>query len=130
MSTVRVVAAVIVRDGKVFACRRAAHKSLAGLWEFPGGKVEPGETDHEALTREIAEELCVTISVGECIGKSSNKAGDLDIELVAYFSELVGDGIHSSSDHDRLRWLNASELFTLDWAPADEPFLSAVAPRL
>lgn len=119
MSAVRVVAAVIERDGKVFACRRAPHKSLAGYWEFPGGKVEAGETDQNALEREIAEELGVEIIVGDYLATSYNKAGELDLELVAYFAQLVGDDIRSSADHDQLRWLTMDELSTVDWAPAD-----------
>lgn len=127
MSVVRVVAAVIVRGGQVFACRRAPHKSLAGLWEFPGGKVEPGETDQDALAREIVEELGVEIIVGDYLATSYNKAGELDIELVAYFAQLVGDDIRSSSDHDQLRWMAIGDLVTVDWAPADLPFLDVLA---
>jgi 8-oxo-dGTP diphosphatase len=127
VTAVRVVAAVIERDGKYLACRRAEHKSLAGLWEFPGGKVEPGETDQHALRREILEELGVEISVGEYLATSLNKAGDLDIELVAYVAQLADGDVTASSDHDELRWLMANELESVEWAPADVPFLQIVA---
>jgi len=123
VTRVRVVAAVIERDGKYLACRRAPHKSLAGLWEFPGGKVEPGETDEIALRREIREELGVEISVGEYLATSLNQAGDLDIELVAYVALISRGAIVASSDHDELRWLTATELEGVVWAPADVPFV-------
>jgi 8-oxo-dGTP diphosphatase len=127
VSAVRVVAAVIERDGKYLACRRAQHKNLAGLWEFPGGKVEPGETDQDALRREILEELGVEISVGAYLATSLDKAGDLDIELVAYRALLLDGEVTASSDHDDLRWLTPLELDGIVWAPADTPFLQIVA---
>lgn len=123
MTAVRVVAAVIERDGKYLACRRARHKSLAGLWEFPGGKVEPGETDQDALRREILEELGVEIQVGVHLATSFNKAGESDIELVAYRARLSKGDVSASSDHDELRWLTSKELEGVVWAPADVPFV-------
>lgn len=124
MTPVRVVAAVIERDGKYLACRRAPHKSLAGLWEFPGGKVEPGEKDEDALRREILEELGVEIAVGAFLATSFNEAGDLDIELVAYRARLIDTDVKTSSDHDEFLWLAPTKLATVQWAPADVPFLA------
>jgi 8-oxo-dGTP diphosphatase len=127
LSLIRVVAAVITDDeGRVLACRRAPHKSLAGLWEFPGGKVEPGESDEEALVREIREELGVQIEVGQFLGSSIGPADDIEINLVAYLAMLVGSKITQSSDHDGFRWLLASELGDLKWAPADMPFVRSL----
>lgn len=123
MTAVRVVAAVIERDGKYLACRRAPHKTLAGLWEFPGGKVESGETDQDALRREIHEELGVNIEVGAYLATSLNKAGDLDIELVAYRAHVIEGDVSASSDHDELGWLTSKELEGIVWAPADVPFV-------
>ncbi len=123
MAPVRVVAAVIERDGKFLACRRAPHKSLAGYWEFPGGKVEAGETDEAALTREIREELDVSIKVGDFIGTSANVAGEVMIDLVAYRSVIVDGVIVASSDHDQLMWLTPIEFSKLNWSPADLPVL-------
>jgi 8-oxo-dGTP diphosphatase len=131
LSLIRVVAAVITDDeGRVLACRRAPHKSLAGLWEFPGGKVEPGESDEEALVREIHEELGVQIEVGNHLATSVNKAGDLDIELVAFRATLSEGEVTGSSDHDSFLWLSADELDSVVWAPADQPLLANVAPAL
>jgi 8-oxo-dGTP diphosphatase len=131
LSLIRVVAAVITdNEGRVLACRRAPHKSLAGMWEFPGGKVEPGESDEEALVREIYEELSVDIRVGELAGTSIEKAGELAIELVAYFVKLVAGTVVSSSDHDQLQWVSLDALDSVDWAPADIPLLANIATAL
>ena len=124
MEPIRVVAAVIERDGKILACRRAPHKSLAGLWEFPGGKVEPGETDEVALAREILEELGIEITVGEFIAESVAPAGQAMIHLNAYWAETTVAGEVSSTDHDRMEWLSPKDVSDYEWAPADVPFLS------
>ena len=126
MEPIRVVAAVIVRDGKVLACRRAPHKSLAGLWEFPGGKVEPGETDEVALAREIREELDVDITVGAFIAESVEPAGEAMIRLNAYWARLGADDVAVSTDHDLMEWFAPTDLGTVTWAPADVPLLSKV----
>jgi 8-oxo-dGTP diphosphatase len=131
LSLIRVVAAVITdNEGRVLACRRAPHKSLAGLWEFPGGKVEPGESDEQALVREIREELGVQIEVGDYLATSIEKAGELDIELAAYFVKLVAGTVLSSSDHDQLQWVSLDALDSVDWAPADIPLLANIATAL
>lgn len=126
MEPIRVVAAVIVRDGKVLACRRAPHKSLAGLWEFPGGKVEPGETDEVALAREIREELGTDITVGAFIAESVALAGETMIHLNAYWAQATSDGDFSSTDHDLMEWMSPASLLKVEWAPADVPFLLLV----
>ena len=127
MEPIRVVAAVIVRDGKVLACRRAPHKSLAGLWEFPGGKVEPGETDEVALAREIREELGIEISVGALIAESVAPAGETMIHLNAYWAQATTSGEFSSTDHDLMEWIASRDLGTVTWAPADVQLVRAVS---
>ncbi len=124
MEPIRVVAAVIQRDGKILACRRAPHKSLAGLWEFPGGQVEPGESDEVALAREIREELGIEITVGEFIAESVAPAGEAMIHLNAYWAQTNVAGEFLSTDHDLMEWFAPTDLGTLTWAPADVPFLS------
>jgi len=121
-----VVAAVVERDGKVLACRRAPHKSLGGYWEFPGGKVDPGETDDIALAREMLEELNVQITVTEFIEKSIAPAGDLTIELRGYWATMAENDISSSTDHDEFRWVSTVEIEGLNWAPADLPIVAEV----
>jgi 8-oxo-dGTP diphosphatase len=117
----RVVAAVIVRDSLVLACRRAQHKSLSGFWEFPGGKVEPDETDSEALSRELHEELGISVKVGDLLTTSYSKSNGLEIEMHTYLCELTSDPPASSSDHDQLIWIKTSELGGLKWPPLDIP---------
>jgi 8-oxo-dGTP diphosphatase len=129
MEPIRVVAAVIERDGKILACRRAPHKSLAGLWEFPGGKVEAGETDEVALAREIREELGVEITVGEFIAESVAPAGEAMIHLNAYWAQTNVVGEVSSTDHDRMEWLSPKDVSDYEWAPADVPLLSELDTR-
>jgi len=121
--SLQVVAAVIYSGDKILACRRGAHKSLAGKWEFPGGKVESGESHKEALEREIREELGVVVNVGSLLGVSKVRLGDNAIVLHAYQTQLLGNAPSSSSDHDFLQWCSASDLRNLDWAEADIPIV-------
>ena len=127
MEPVRVVAAVIECDGRFLGCRRATGKSLAGMWEFPGGKVEPSETDDEALVREINEELGIHVFVHDFIAESFAEVGDLRIHLLGYWCTLAGPEPTSSSDHDLLRWFTPDEFIHGEWAPADIPMLVSIA---
>ncbi len=122
-----VVGAAIVRDGRVLAARRSAPPELAGGWEFPGGKVEPGESDAAALARECREELGVSIAAGELLG--ATELGPAR-ELRVYRAELVAGQPRALQDHDELRWLSAAELESVRWLPADRPLLAAVAAAL
>ena len=118
MPLIDVVAAVIVHDGRVLACRRAPGKDAAGLWEFPGGKVEPGESAEQALVREIREELGVGILLDHEVVAAEHGG----IRLTCWFARLDGGDIPTqSTDHDELRWMLPSQLATLTWAPADLP---------
>lgn len=112
-----VVAAVIVRDGAVLACRRAAHKDAAGRWEFPGGKVEAGETPQEALRRELREELGAAVLVGALLDRTATGG----VELACYAVTLAGAAPTASTDHDALEWRATDELDGLEWADADRP---------
>jgi 8-oxo-dGTP diphosphatase len=123
---VRVVAAVIQSGDKFLACRRAPHKNLAGKWEFPGGKVEINETDTEALTREIKEELNVDVQVAELVAVSRGINGQQEIVMFSYFARLKSTKPTSSSDHDQLRWVSKAEIKSLDWADLDIPVIEAL----
>jgi len=114
-----VVGAVIVRDGLVLCAQRGTGE-LAGLWEFPGGKVEDGETGPEALAREIREELGCRIAVRDEITTASHTYGFGTVVMTTYRCELVA-GTPEPSEHQELRWLPASGLQQLEWAPVDLP---------
>ena len=122
----RVVAGVIHSGGKFFACRRASHKSLAGFWEFPGGKVEAGESDQQALARELGEELGIEVVVRDFICKSSSDVNGTEIEMFTYFCELRSEAPTVSSDHDKLVWATRQELTDLQWPPLDVPVVEAL----
>lgn len=117
-----VTAAIIIKDNKVFAARRKEGLHLAGSWEFPGGKVEAGETRAECLQRELKEELGIETMVGSLIGQSTFDYGEKKIQLSGYEVEhLSGD--FNLSDHDKITWLSKDDLFSVDWAPADIPLV-------
>ena len=120
MGLVGVVGAALVREGTVLASRRTEPPRLAGFWEFPGGKVEAGETDEQALGRELREELRVEVEVGSRLG------GDLPIGETAvlrvYLCRVVS-GEPELVDHDEHRWLGPDELGDVAWLPVDLPLL-------
>lgn len=119
--TLRVVAAIFHSEGRVLACRRNPEKAAGGKWEFPGGKVEPGESPEEALLRELAEELNVgDATIGSLVSRATTTTGEATIDLACYWAEAESVP-QSSTDHDELRWTAIDELSELDWAAADLP---------
>ncbi len=122
---IHVVGAVIVQDGRVLCAQRGEGGSLPGLWEFPGGKIELGESPSTALEREIAEELDCTIAVGELITTTSHEYDFGTVHLTTYYCQLVS-GTPTTSEHAAITWLNPAELATLVWAPADIPAVSLI----
>jgi len=122
-----VVGAAIVRDGRVLAARRTAPASAAGRWEFPGGKVEPGETEAESLVREIAEELGVRVAVHGWLG-GEQPIGEQYVLRVALAA--LEHGEPSPTEHDLVRWLGPDELGDVDWLDADRPFLTELSSAL
>jgi 8-oxo-dGTP diphosphatase len=119
-----IVGAAIIADGRVLACERSEPAEVAGRWEFPGGKVEPGETEHDALVRECEEELGVTVEVGERVGQDV-MLGHGRAVLKVYTARLV-KGVPQLIEHAELRWLAAHELHTVPWLPADAPIVAAL----
>lgn len=117
---VRVVGAAIIAGGRVLAARRGAEQVLAGLWEFPGGKIELGESPQSALRREIAEELGCTIEVGDLIETTVHTYDFATVELTTFYASLI-DGKPTATEHAELRWLDPAHLLDLGWAPADLP---------
>lgn len=114
------MAAVILDGSRVLACRRAPHKSLAGKWEFPGGKVDANETPEAALMRELREELDVDSIVHELIRTDVSRFEEGTIQLECYRVSLPGRTPSRSTDHDELRWVELQDITSLDWAAPDQ----------
>ena len=112
-----VVAAAIERDGRYLVARRTRPADVAGRWEFPGGKVEPGETEEQALAREIREELGVEIAMGERVPGEWPLHGDLVLHL--YRATLAGGEPMPLEQHDEIRWVTSAEFDSVDWLPSD-----------
>ncbi|OII35220.1 DNA mismatch repair protein MutT [Curtobacterium sp. MMLR14_010] len=128
MRVIEVVAAVINREnGQILACRRAPGRTSAGLWEFPGGKVERSEDPREALIREIREELDTKIRIGLLVTRTTTRVGELQIDLACYRVEFDGVEPKESADHDELQWMFPSDLHHLDWALPDLPAVQLLA---
>ncbi|OFO33128.1 DNA mismatch repair protein MutT [Corynebacterium sp. HMSC075D04] len=128
VKTIEVVGAVIIQDGRIFAAKRGKGKSMAGFWEFPGGKIEPGESPQAALARELKEELRIEAEVGEFVVTTRHDTGDVVVELSTYICELVS-GTPILTDHEEVRWVAANKLSDLTWAPADIPTVELLAER-
>lgn len=115
---IKVVGAVIVKDGKILCAQRNEHTSLPLMWEFPGGKIEGNETSEEALIRELMEEMQCEISVGKKIVTTVHEYDFATIELTTFYAEMLNDQI-VLEEHVDMKWLTPSELDTIKWAPAD-----------
>ena len=117
MKTIEVAAAIIVKDNKVFATQRGYGEFKDG-WEFPGGKLEPGESAREALIREIREELDVDIRVGRLLETVEYDYPEFHLTMHCFICELLSEDI-VLKEHEDARWLKEEELDTVDWLPAD-----------
>ena len=117
-----VTAAIIIDKNKILIAQRGANEKLAGKWEFPGGKIELGETPQECLKREIKEELEVDIAVGNYLGESIYTYPNGEIKLIAYFATIL-EGDIKLSVHDKVEWITISQIDKYDFAPADIPFI-------
>ncbi|WP_051703995.1 (deoxy)nucleoside triphosphate pyrophosphohydrolase [Glycomyces sp. NRRL B-16210] len=125
----RVVVGAAIREGReVLAAARAYPPELAGLWEFPGGKLEPGETEAEALRRECREELGVNIEVGSRVGGDLVTGGGRFL-LRVYFARLVSGEPHAK-EHAELRWLGPDELDSVPWLPGNRPAVETLRALL
>lgn len=118
----RVVAALIERAGTVLIAKRPLHKPRGGFWELPGGKVEPGETDEDALIREIAEELGVTVEITSVYGRTEFMYPETTIELIGYGC-VISSGEPVCHEHEQIRWVAREDLCTAELAPADRSLL-------
>lgn len=118
--SVRVIAAVASRGDRLLVCQRPAHKRHGGLWEFPGGKCEPGETDMEAATRELREELDVEVM---SIDEPEFAIADPGSEFLIVFAPVTIEGEPQCLEHDALRWAMLDELMVMPLAPSDRRFV-------
>lgn len=118
MKTIRVVAAVIKEGNKIFATARG-YGDYKGWWEFPGGKIEQGETAKEALVREIQEELSIKVEVGDFITAVEYKYPSFYLKMDCYWCAIT-DGEPVLLEHEDCRWLSLDQLGQVKWLPADE----------
>ena len=117
-----VVAALIWDENRFLACQRPAHKARGLLWEFVGGKVEPGETKQQALIRECQEELAVTVAVEDVFMEVDHVYPDLTVHLTL-FNASIAEGIPQKIEHNDLRWITVEEIDQYEFCPADEEIL-------
>lgn len=123
---VEVVAALIWKNGKFMICQRPAHKARGLLWEFVGGKVEPGETKEQALVRECREELAVTVAVQDEFMSLVHEYPDITIHLTV-FNAYIADGVPQLLEHNDIRWIPPKEIKNYDFCPADNKILEKIA---
>ncbi len=128
MKTIRVVAAVIKNKNKIFATARG-YGELKGQWEFPGGKIEVGETPQEALVREIKEELDTTIQVGDLIDTVEYDYPTFHLSMDCFWCDIV-EGDLKLLEAESARWLSKEELYNVKWLPADIKLVESISKML
>ena len=128
MKTVRVAAAVIRDHNRIFATSRG-YGAFKGKWQFPGGKIETGETSQEALKREIMEELATEIKVGELIDTIEYDYSDFHLTMECFWCEVVNGGLELK-EHEAARWLMREELYNVEWLPADVRLIENIKGKL
>ncbi|PAQ14034.1 8-oxo-dGTP diphosphatase MutT [Bacillaceae bacterium SAOS 7] len=121
-----VVGAVIVEEGKILCAQRGEGKTLSLKWEFPGGKIEQGESLEEALRREIEEEMRCQIEIGEQVEHTVYEYDFGIVHLTTFFCRIV-EGKPVLTEHVAVKWLTPHELASLDWAPADIPAIEKLS---
>ena len=127
MKTIRVVAALIVHGGRIFATQRG-YGAMKDGWEFPGGKIEPGETPQEALAREIREELDAQVAVGNLFETVEYDYPQFHLSMACYFW-TIESGKLVLKEHEAAKWLSPEELESVDWLPADRELVRHLLHR-
>lgn len=125
---IEVLGAAIMDGENILAMQRSKQMTLSGLWEFPGGKIENGETETEALIREIKEELDIDIKIIDYLDEASYAYSFGTVNLKVYITEIISGNI-TLKEHSAKKWLHTSELRSLDWAPVDIPLLEKIENR-
>ena len=124
MKTIEVVAAIIIKDGHVFATQRG-YGEWQGWWEFPGGKMEAGESPQEALRREIKEELDADVSVGELLETVEWDYPNFHLTMHCFVCSLLSESLHLN-EHEAAAWLSRETLRSVKWLPADVEVLERI----
>ena len=124
-----VVAALIWGKEKFMICQRPAHKARGLLWEFVGGKVEPGETKQQALIRECREELAITLDIGEVFMDVTHEYPDLTVHLTL-LNATIREGVPQKLEHNDIRWISPAETGNYEFCPADEEILGRIREKL
>ena len=122
---VEVVAALIWKNNKFMICQRPAHKTRGLLWEFVGGKVEPGETKEQALIRECREELDVLLSVDDIFMEVTHEYPDITVHLTLFNATLV-EGEPQKLEHNDIKWITPSQIYNYEFCPADEEIIEKI----
>ena len=126
MPSIRVIAAVMASGDKLLVCQRPPHKRHGGLWEFPGGKLEPGEDDETAARRELAEELAIQVAN---VGKAELEVADAGSPFLIAFVPVEASGTPACHEHTALMWGTPAELALLPLAPSDRRYVEFLLAR-
>ena len=122
---IEVVAGVIYKDDKFLIAQRNLKKAQGGLWEFPGGKIEEGETNHQTLSRELREELDINVEIGDFFYQVEHDYPDFHLSMAVFECNLISKEMKMNV-HKGIKWLKPEEMMTLDWAAADIPVAEKV----
>lgn len=124
---IKVVGAILIKEGRILCAQRGGEKSLPYLWEFPGGKIEQGETPHQALIRELSEELLIEVELETTIFDAVSYEYDFGVVNLSTIIGNLKSGEPVLTEHQEIRWLSPEELFEVEWAPADIPIVKQLS---
>ncbi|MEG0497273.1 MAG: (deoxy)nucleoside triphosphate pyrophosphohydrolase [Carnobacterium sp.] len=130
MKQINVVGAILIENNRILCAQRGETKTLAKLWEFPGGKIETGETPQEALARELKEELMIEVEIAAEVFEQTSYSYDFGKVNLTTFICLLKKGRPQLTEHIEVKWLRPSELSSLEWAPADIPAVSKLMKEM
>ena len=124
---IKVVGAILIKEGRILCAQRGGAKSLPFLWEFPGGKIEQGESPHQALIRELSEELLIEVELEATIFDAVSYEYDFGVVNLTTIIGKLKSGEPVLTEHQEIRWLSPEELFGVEWAPADIPIVKQLS---
>lgn len=124
---IKVVGAILIKEGRILCAQRGGEKSLPYLWEFPGGKIEQGESPHQALIRELSEELLIEVELEATIFDAVSYEYDFGVVNLTTIIGKLKSGEPVLTEHQEIRWLSPKELFEVEWAPADIPIVKQLS---